>query len=85
MIVLPGLVNVDLHKVLIVHLLHDVLVHVGCNFWFVGHLAVQGLDSLCSSVVVYVVDVLNGDLVVDGVKGGVLYDVLNAFLLGQLV
>ena len=51
----------------------------------------QVIDSFCSSVVVFtkigevvVVNVLDGDLVVEGVQGGVLYDVLNALLVDQL-
>ena len=52
----------------------------------------QGFDSFGGSLVIFtkfgevlVVDVLDGDLVVDGVQGGVLHDVLDPFLLGQLV
>ena len=92
MIVLPGFRDVNLHIVSIVHLLQDVPVHLGCDFRFVIHLVVQGCNSLGGSVVIFtkfeevlVVDVLDGDYVVDGVHSSVLHDFLDPFLLGQLV
>ena len=92
MIVLPGFVDIDLHIVTVVHLLQDVPVDLGCNVRFVTHLVVQGCNSLGGSVLMFtkfeevlVVDVLDGDYVVDGVHSGVLHDFLDPFLLGQLV
>ena len=91
MIILSGLGDVNFYLVSVVHLLLDVLVHVSCNPRLVGHIAGQGHDSLGGAIMilteiakVLIVDVIDGDLEVDLVHGGVSHDVQDHLLLGQL-
>ena len=87
MLILSGLVNDNFHIGSVVNLLQDVLVHVSCIFRLVSYLVVQSHDFLGGSkfAEVLVVEVVDGDLVVDLVHGCVLHNVQDTLLLGQLV
>ena len=90
LIFLPGLLEVDLYLIPVVDLFLYVLIYLGCDPRLVGYLVVQGLDPLSGSVVIFsqfnevlLVEVFDGDLVIDGVHGGVLHDGLDPLLLSE--
>ena len=69
----------------------DVLVHLQCNLSLVRYLDVQGSDSLGGAILVFsefgtvlLIKVLDGILVVEGVHGGVVCDVLDPLFLSEL-
>ena len=90
LIFFPGS-DVDLYVVSFVDLFLYVLIYLRHDLRLIRYLVVQGLDSLGGSVVIFsqfdevlLVEVLDRDLVIDGVHRGVLHDGLDPILLGEL-
>ena len=91
LIYLPGFFNVDLDVVSVFNLFLYVFIHLGRDLGLVRDLVVQCLDSSGGVVVIFsqfdkvlVVDVLDRDLVIEGIHGGELQDGLDTLLLGEL-
>ena len=91
LMLLPGLLYFDHLIVSIVDLLMDVLVYLGRKLGLVRHLSMQSFGSLDSYVIIlsqflkiFLVQVLYGHLIVDGVHNSVLHDGLNSLFLSKL-